>query len=144
MLAVRNLLMPPQAIQGLVLLSKTIDTPCAIHSSMAAQDRGSYQPDSDPCPALQENQDKFLLQLNREDGWSVMGVFDGHGNWGGRVASAVRDSIVTAMKCVDGRKMNGSDPEMVGSASLCLSDHALHVQSPPAARLCCAQGDAFC
>ena len=62
---------------------------------------------------LQENQDKFLLQLNREDGWSIMGVFDGHGNWGGRVASTVRDSMLSAMKNVDGRKMNGSDPEMV-------------------------------
>lgn len=62
---------------------------------------------------LQENQDKFLLQLNREDGWSIMGVFDGHGNWGGRVATAVRDSILSAMKKVDGRKMNGSDPEAV-------------------------------
>ncbi|KAL3161715.1 hypothetical protein ABBQ38_008813 [Trebouxia sp. C0009 RCD-2024] len=59
-----------------------------------------------------ENQDKFLLQLNREDGWSVMGVFDGHGNWGGRVATSVRDSMLTAMKNIDGRKMSGSDPEM--------------------------------
>lgn len=64
-------------------------------------------------PLLQENQDKFLLQLNREDGWSVMGVFDGHGNWGGRVATSVRDSMLTAMKNIDGRKMSGSDPEMV-------------------------------
>lgn len=62
---------------------------------------------------LQENQDKFLLQLNRDDGWSVMGVFDGHGMWGGKVASIVRDSMMKAMKDVDGRKMNGSDPEMV-------------------------------
>ena len=62
---------------------------------------------------LQENQDKFLLQLNREDGWSIMGVFDGHGNWGGRVAATVRDSMLSAMKQVDGRKMNGSDPEVV-------------------------------
>lgn len=60
-----------------------------------------------------ENQDKFLLQLNRDDGWSVMGVFDGHGMWGGKVASIVRDSMMKAMKDVDGRKMNGSDPEMV-------------------------------
>ena len=42
-----------------------------------------------------------------------MGVFDGHGNWGGRVASTVRDSMLSAMKNVDGRKMNGSDPETV-------------------------------
>ena len=42
-----------------------------------------------------------------------MGVFDGHGNWGGRVATAVRDSVLSAMKNVDGRKMSGSDPEMV-------------------------------
>ena len=61
----------------------------------------------------QENQDKFLLQLNRDDGWSVMGVFDGHGMWGGKVASIVRDSMLKALKDVDGRKMNGSDPEMV-------------------------------
>ena len=54
-----------------------------------------------------------MLQLNREDGWSIMGVFDGHGNWGGRVATAVRDSMMSAMKKVDGCKMNGSDPEMV-------------------------------
>ena len=47
-----------------------------------------------------------------------MGVFDGHGNWGGRVASSVRDSIAAAMKSVDGRKMNGSDPEMVTSSSV--------------------------
>lgn len=64
---------------------------------------------------LQENQDKFMLQMNREDGWTVMGVFDGHGMWGGKVASAVRDGMVRAMKDVDGRKMNGSDPEMVCS-----------------------------
>jgi len=61
----------------------------------------------------QENQDKFLLQLNRDDGWSVMGVFDGHGMWGGKVASIVRDGMLEALKDVDGRKMNGSDPEMV-------------------------------
>ena len=61
----------------------------------------------------QENQDKFLLQLNRDDGWSVMGVFDGHGMWGGKVASIVRDGMLKALKDVDGRKMNGSDPEMV-------------------------------
>ena len=61
----------------------------------------------------QENQDKFLLQLNRDDGWSVMGVFDGHGMWGGKVASIVRDAMLKALKDVDGRKMNGSDPEMV-------------------------------
>lgn len=54
-----------------------------------------------------------MLQMNREDGWTVMGVFDGHGMWGGKVASAVRDGMVRAMKDVDGRKMNGSDPEMV-------------------------------
>lgn len=60
-----------------------------------------------------ENQDKFLLQLNRDDGWSVMGVFDGHGMWGGKVASIVRDAMLKALKDVDGRKMNGSDPEMV-------------------------------
>ena len=44
-----------------------------------------------------------------------MGVFDGHGMWGGRVASVVRDSMLKAMKDVDGRKMNGSDPEAVCS-----------------------------
>ncbi|DBA79564.1 TPA: hypothetical protein ACH3X1_008259 [Trebouxia sp. C0004] len=60
-----------------------------------------------------ENQDKFLLQLNRDDGWSVMGVFDGHGMWGGKVATIVRDGMLKALKDVDGRKMNGSDPEMV-------------------------------
>lgn len=54
-----------------------------------------------------------MLQMNREDGWTVIGVFDGHGMWGGKVASAVRDGMVRAMKDVDGRKMNGSDPEMV-------------------------------
>lgn len=59
-----------------------------------------------------------MLQLNREDGWSIMGVFDGHGNWGGRVASTVRDSMLSAMKRVDGRKMNGSDPEMVQPLTL--------------------------
>lgn len=62
---------------------------------------------------VQENQDKFLLQLNREDGWSIMGVFDGHGAWGGKVATAVRNSMVSAMKNIDGRKMSGSDPEAV-------------------------------
>lgn len=54
-----------------------------------------------------------MLQMDRDDGWTVMGVFDGHGMWGGKVASAVRDGMVRAMKDVDGRKMNGSDPEMV-------------------------------
>lgn len=68
---------------------------------------------ADYSACLQENQDKFMLQMNREDGWTVMGVFDGHGMWGGKVASAVRDGMVRAMKEVDGRKMNGSDPEMV-------------------------------
>ena len=65
---------------------------------------------------VQENQDKFLLQLNRDDGWSVMGVFDGHGMWGGKVASLVRDSMLKGIKDVDARKMNGRDPEMVSSA----------------------------
>ena len=65
---------------------------------------------------FQENQDKFMLQMNREDGWTVMGVFDGHGMWGGKVASAVRDGMVRAMRDVDGRKMNGSDPETVLSS----------------------------
>ena len=49
-----------------------------------------------------------MLQMNREDRWTVMGVFDGHGKWGGKVASAVRHGMVRAMKDVDGRKMNGS------------------------------------
>ena len=57
-----------------------------------------------------------MLQMNREDGWTVMGVFDGHGMWGGKVASAVRDGMVRAMRDVDGRKMNGSDPETVLSS----------------------------
>lgn len=68
---------------------------------------------------MQENQDKFLLQMNRDDGWTVMGVFDGHGMWGGKVASAVRDSMVAAMRDVDGRKMDGSDPEKVQRSPCC-------------------------
>ena len=59
-----------------------------------------------------------MLQMNREDRWTVMGVFDGHGMWDGKVASAVRDGMVRAMKDVDGRKMNGSDPETVCSRPL--------------------------
>ena len=44
-----------------------------------------------------------------------MGVFDGHGMWGGKVGTIVRDGMRQAMKDVDGRKMNGSDPEAVST-----------------------------
>ena len=62
--------------------------------------------------ALQENQDRYLLQLDRPDGWCVMGVFDGHGVYGGKVSAHVRSAFGELLSSVDGRKA-GQDPRKV-------------------------------
>ena len=61
---------------------------------------------------LQENQDCYLLQLDRPDGWCVMGVFDGHGVYGGKVSSHVRNAFAEVLSSVDGRRA-GQDPRKV-------------------------------
>ena len=62
--------------------------------------------------ALQENQDCYLLQLDRADGWCVMGVFDGHGVYGGKVSAHVRTAFGEVLGSVDGRRA-GQDPRKV-------------------------------
>lgn len=62
--------------------------------------------------ALQENQDCYLLQLDRPDEWCVMGVFDGHGVYGGKVSSHVRNAFAEVLGSMDGRRV-GQDPRKV-------------------------------
>ena len=75
----------------------------------------SYSSADSEVVALQENQDCYLLQLDRPDEWCVMGVFDGHGVYGGKVSSHVRNAFAEVLGSMDGRRV-GQDPRKVETA----------------------------